>query len=153
MNFPHFFKIETPAYLHQLTEMHKPVWGSMNGRQMLEHLRKALVLSTLNVDVEVLAPEEKIPALQAWLKKDKPMMRFAPKPEALEQVPEVGGDLEKLKVELMDSVHKTLQFYHDNPDYTSVHPNFGRLNVELYLHLHRKHFIHHFTQFGLIKEL
>jgi oxepin-CoA hydrolase/3-oxo-5,6-dehydrosuberyl-CoA semialdehyde dehydrogenase len=41
------------------------------------------------------------------------------------------------------------EYYESNPEATHSHPNFGPLNHEEWLLLHRKHISHHLEQFGL----
>lgn len=143
-----FFMLEVPASLRKLDENQKALWGSLTAPAMLEHLRAGLILS-LDPDPErlVLSAPEKIPALQAFVLSDRPLPRGAERPAAYAEVEPLAADFMGLKVGLLRQLIALWVLLEKEPSFQSVHPTFGHLNRELWLHLHYKHFVHHFQQF------
>tara|TARA_R110002096_G_scaffold226283_1_gene415605 strand:- start:322 stop:774 length:453 start_codon:yes stop_codon:yes gene_type:complete len=150
MNNADFFETVVPQKLGKLTADAKPIWGSMNVGQMVDHLRIGVVLSIENTDDIITTPEERLPAYKRFLMGDTPFTEGLPKPEAYNRVKAFEGSLEEMKNSLLDELKRMKLFFEENPDHTAVHPNFGHLNPEEWYQLHRKHFTHHFTQFGLL---
>lgn len=144
-----FFLMEVPAMLKQINSDSKPEWGEMNVGQMLDHLRRGIDLSLANLDIEILTPPEKLPAYKDFLMSNRLFKKDSAKPKHYNEMPTFDGDIEDLKVNLMKAVVRMLSFFENNPDYTAIHPNFGRLNTIEWLQMHKKHFTHHFKQFGV----
>lgn len=148
-----FFNRELPEYLKQLSEESRPLWGSMNVYQMLDHLRQGVDLSLDPAERELLIPEEKVPSYQQFLLSDRPFKRSATKPKEYALYAKEGEieNLEQLKVDLLAAVLRMQVFFEKNPDFASIHPYFGLLDGNLWMHLHKKHFKHHLSQFGLFE--
>lgn len=150
MDFELFFMKEVPAMLKKLEADAQPEWGSMSAPEMLDHLRRGVELSLRNdIPVEITTPEDKIPAFQNFLKGDRLFKKEAPKPKEFALMEPYEGDFEALKVNLMKSLVKMQVHFENNPEHISSHRDFGELGTELWLYLHRKHVLHHFTQFGI----
>lgn len=146
-----FFSDEVPQILQQqLNGELRPLWGSMNLQQMLTHLDAGLQLSMLDEERQIAIPEEKIERYKAFLRSDKPFPRSSPKPEDYKRYEQASGDWQDARNALLERLTAWAGFQRERPGFTSVHPAFGRLDHAHWRHLHRKHFRHHFAQFGLI---
>ncbi len=150
MTNAYFLGTVVPQKLKELTAEARPAWGEMNVVQMVDHLRIGVVLSIENIEDVISTPEERLPAYKHYLMSDKPFTEGLPKPEAYNTVPSLQGDLEEVKTKLLDELGRMTSFFEENPKHTAIHPNFGNLNPEEWCQLHKKHFTHHFTQFGLL---
>lgn len=146
------FDKDLEEMLNKLSSSSVPQWGKMQVVEMLEHLRQGIELSMRDEDRQLLIPEEKVASYQRFLISDKPFMRHAPKPSDYDRYAQAGlsSDIDAAKERLRQAVAKLQEFYTNNPGFSAVHPNFGRLDVSLWLALHKKHFMHHFSQFGLM---
>src|SRR5690606_28046172 len=133
-----------------LKEDTKPNWGTMSATAMLDHLRIALELSISNVPVNIVTPQEKLAVYKAFLMSEKPFQKGSPVPKEFYTIPVFKGDFEATKSKFLEAVIKMLDFFDKNPEHTLAHAYFGLLNVTEWKHLHRKHFLHHFTQFDII---
>ena len=149
MPFESFFMIDVPVMLKKLDANTAPEWGSMTASEMLDHLRKGVDISVQKIPTEVVTPVEMLPKLRNFLLSDKPFSQGNKKPDVFDQIPSFEGDIEELKINLMRSLVTMLVHFEKNPEHTAVHANFGELNTDEWMHLHRKHIQHHFKQFGL----
>ena len=59
-------------------------------------------------------------------------------------------NLDQAKEKLIETLKEYLIYYRENPLVEHYHPRFGMLNKEMMELFHRKHFTHHFEQFGLV---
>jgi oxepin-CoA hydrolase/3-oxo-5,6-dehydrosuberyl-CoA semialdehyde dehydrogenase len=59
-------------------------------------------------------------------------------------------NLDIAKQSFMDSLKKFSIYYKENPQAEHMNFVFGTLNKEMWELMHKKHFTHHFEQFGLI---
>jgi oxepin-CoA hydrolase/3-oxo-5,6-dehydrosuberyl-CoA semialdehyde dehydrogenase len=59
-------------------------------------------------------------------------------------------NLEAAKQSFMDNLKKFVIYYKENPQAEHMNYVFGKLNKEMWELMHKKHFTHHFQQFGLI---
>ncbi len=150
MNNFEYFEKEVPQTLTRLTADTQPHWGSMDAWQMLDHLRKGVILSIENTEDEITTPDERLPLYKKFLMSDKPFGQNLPKPAAFDRVEALPGEMDEKKQQLLDELRRMKQYFKDNPGHVAIHPNFGRLNTEEWLQLHHKHFTHHFNQFGLL---
>ncbi len=138
-----------PQKLQQLKAEDKALWGSMTVPQMVDHLRRAVLFSFSPEKAEITTPAEKLPLYKRFLMSDKPFGENLPQPSGFNRVPAYPEELEPLKKELLRVIGEMLDFFDARPDFRSVHPSFGELSPQEWLHLHQKHFEHHFRQFGL----
>jgi oxepin-CoA hydrolase/3-oxo-5,6-dehydrosuberyl-CoA semialdehyde dehydrogenase len=147
-----YFMEETfPAALARLKATDVPAWGQMSPTQLVDHLRVSMVLSSRDEPRELIVPEEKLPALRHFLFSDKPMPRDAPKPRIFSA--EENTDPSSLAEELARAEEARvalLALFDRKPHFSSIHPNFGRLDTKGWLRMHHKHFHHHLSQFGLL---
>lgn len=135
-----------------LFEDTKPTWGSMDAHQMIEHLIMALRISNGKLVMEkVIFPEEKLPILKRFLMSSKPLPKNFNNP--------VVGSLTKEYIfstfsEAVNELKKEFVvfelYFNENPDATPLNPTYGKLNRDEWIQFHKKHFTHHYLQFGLI---
>lgn len=152
MEYSAFFMNEVPAMLSDLKSDTSPAWGEMNAPQMVDHLRKAIEVSLINTDGKIVTPEDKLPAYKSFLMSDKPFKPGAAMPEEFKKIQDSNKNLEDTKIMFLKALVKMQVYFEKHPDFVSVHSYFGELNTREWMHLHRKHILHHFRQFELIKD-
>jgi oxepin-CoA hydrolase/3-oxo-5,6-dehydrosuberyl-CoA semialdehyde dehydrogenase len=146
-----FFKEEVPSLLADLQSDSKAAWGRMDVCDMLVHLEGGLKLSMIDEERSLLIPEDKVERYQAFLRSDKSFPANQPKPDEYKNYEPSAESFMSARKSLLKTLSEFLLFLEKNPDFSTIHPNFGRLDGTLWLNLHRKHFRHHFAQFGLIE--
>lgn len=152
MDYHHYFMDEVPNALSKLKTDTTPQWGTMSAPLMLDHLRVGVKMSLENLHGEITAPEEKLPSYKKFLMSDRPFAQGLAQPGFfIENTGATDENIEDLKLQLMKDLLAMQTFFIKNPDHVAIHPSFGKLGVDEWLHLHRKHFLHHFTQFGLVQ--
>jgi oxepin-CoA hydrolase / 3-oxo-5,6-dehydrosuberyl-CoA semialdehyde dehydrogenase len=150
--FQDFTKANIEAALNKLTENTKGQWGLMTPQHMVEHLKVQFDLAVGKKVEEIKTPENKIEVYQdslfnyrAMPKESKHPLMNPDQPEAL-----VYENLDAAKTALLNGFDEYQAFFKENPDALTASAVFGTLDKELWDLLHRKHFHHHFLQFGLI---
>lgn len=141
------------SHLNRLTPDMRPQWGAMSAQRMVEHLTDTLRIATGKNPQKLEIPEDRIERMQEFLTSDKPMAHNIAVPFA---TPEMNAELrnEELELAIDEFVDEWLYFeelFEQHPGKTALHPYYGELNYEQWLHLSQKHHTHHFTQFGLIE--
>ncbi len=150
MNYHQFFMESVPAMLSNLKADAAPLWGQMSAPEMIAHLQTGIKMSLENVGDEITTPEEKLAGYKKFLMSDRPFVQGLQEPPFyVMNKKEASGDIEDLKLDLMKALVEMQTYFLKNPDHTAIHPNFGTLNGEEWMHLHKKHILHHFTQFGI----
>lgn len=139
-------------YIENLKQDSIAVWGTMSAQHMLEHLLLILELSRGKFVVSIITPPEKIEKIKRiMLLSEAPFKRdfIAPfLPEGLQ--PLLFGTIEHAKKALLAEADAYIQYWEHNPYSRFSHPIFGELSANEWHLFHRKHFTHHFTQFGLL---
>ena len=139
--------------LKSLTEEHQAKWGMMTPQHMLEHLEMTLRIATGELsNFEVATPVEHLEKVQETLYNYDKMPRGYKFPLIKED------GLEELKHENIEDAKKALLeaydafevFFREHPSVTNKNAVFGELTAFEWKLLNRKHFHHHFEQFGLI---
>lgn len=140
--------------LNGLTENSERKFGEMSPQIMVEHLEEVLRNGFGNLKAEDFPeiPEEQLEKLQDWLYTDKKIRPGAKYPllkegEVLEKK---YKNLDEAKEKLLETLKEFLIYFRENPQSEKFHPVFGMLNKEMMELFHRKHFTHHFEQFGLL---
>lgn len=140
--------------LNGLTENTKPNWGKMTAQQMLEHLETTLLYSIGEPEAEkCFTSEEHLEKYQDSLYNHRKMPKDFPAPFLPEDgtLPELKyKNLEQAKEKFLENLQKYQIYYRENPEAEHMHFVFGKLNKEMMELMHRKHFTHHFEQFGLV---
>lgn len=140
--------------LNNLTENSERKFGEMSPQLMVEHLEEVLrngFGDLKETDFEKI-PAEKLGLLQDWLYSDQKIRPGAKYPLLKEGQVLVKKykNLDQAKEKLLETLKEFLIYYRENPAAEHFHPRFGTLNKEMMELFHRKHFTHHFEQFGLI---
>lgn len=139
--------------LNALTENTQPKFGKMTPQMMVEHLEETLRYGFTGVKKAEYPdiPEEQLEKLQDWLYTDKKIKQGAQYPLLEEgKLPELRyKNLDQAKEALLDTLKEYLIYYRENPQAEHYNIKFGMLNKEMMERFQRKHFTHHFEQFGL----
>ena len=144
---------EVQRTLGKLNTSDKPLWGKMTPQHMVEHLIITFKMSIGKINIPIITKEEDWPKTKAYLMKDSPMRRNVPSPVGNDNLlPLRFPDLDSAKVKLLEERDFFLKTMKEQPDFIANHPYGGPMNLEEWLLFHRKHFKHHFIQFGLIPD-
>lgn len=150
--FPEYNKAALETVLNQLTENMAPKWGIMSPQHMVEHLEWTYLLALEKIQAPIVTPPEKIERFQESLfdyrelpgNFQHPLLRKG----AVEDLR--YGSLAEAKGALLQAMDELNTFFKANPETTVPHPIFGYLDSYLWELISRKHFHHHFKQFGLL---
>lgn len=148
-----FLKKDFPQLLRKLKGDEKPQWGVLNPQQMIEHFGESVMLASGRVNIPLMTPAEKLPAMKAFVMSDKefkpgtknPIMKDIPAPPKFDNIETAIQKLEKA-IDIFENTWKTKQ----ETDYI-LNPFFGELNFEEQVQLLYKHSRHHLKQFNLIE--
>lgn len=151
--FPEVNEDFLKAKLNQLNEDKKAQWGMMTPQHMVEHLEFGLKIAVGNIqDFEVATPEEHLEKVQETLYNYEKMPRNYKMPlmktEKLE--PLQHADLETAKAALIKAYEDFHAYFKAHPEATTKNAVFGELTYFEWKLLNRKHFVHHFEQFGVL---
>ena len=127
----------------------KPLFGKMNGQQMIEHLSFLLQISNGKVDADYYVSDVKSNRRKPFLNTDgelqvgfkASMLSEEPNKFKFNSVGEAINDL-FIQIDNFKTHFKTAE--------AENHPFFGELDYEYWQKFHVKHFTHHFKQFGLV---
>lgn len=147
-------KKEIKKVLNNLTGSSERVFGEMSPQMMVEHLDEVMKNSFGNLNSQDFPeiPEQKAALLQDWIYTSDKI-----RPGAKYPLLKDGGtpvlkykNLEEAKEHLLETLKEYHIYYRENPQAEHFHPRFGVLNKEMMELFNRKHFTHHFEQFGLL---
>ncbi len=136
--------------LSNLSAETKPYWGKMNAQQMVEHLTNGLKMSTGKISYPFEVDDEVMTKMKAFLFTDKPMKKDISVAFVKENPELINEELELAIDEFVIEWIDFEEYYEINPNATNSHPYYGNLSYEDWCLLHKKHFTHHFDQFGLL---
>lgn len=140
--------------LNGLSENSEKKFGIMSPQMMVEHLEEVVRKGFENTDAKDFEqiPEEQIEKLQDWLYTNNKIRPGAQYPLLKEGETPVlrHKNLDMAKEALLNSLKEFQIYYRENPHAQHYHTKFGMLNKEMWELFQRKHFTHHFEQFGLI---
>jgi oxepin-CoA hydrolase/3-oxo-5,6-dehydrosuberyl-CoA semialdehyde dehydrogenase len=125
----------------------------MSPIEMVDHLTRALRMSLRDDAREIRATPEQIAGYLSFLRSDKPLPRNLRSPEEFYEIPLPEGNFDESRIRLLRTLIDMQLLFTKNPGFSSIHPDFGRLDVELWTLLHMKHCTHHFSQFGLMESM
>jgi oxepin-CoA hydrolase/3-oxo-5,6-dehydrosuberyl-CoA semialdehyde dehydrogenase len=153
--FQDFTQEKVAASIARLTENTKPTWGMMSPQHMIEHLIDSLENAVGKQEMELLIPEEKIERYQESLFNYRKMPRDFKRADL---DPNKPADLRyesfnEAKAALLKAYETYEAYYKEHNDAKHLHPMFGPLDKELWDLINRKHFHHHFEQFGIIEKI
>lgn len=152
IDFEHFFQVKIPAIITSIKGNEIAKWGLMNVHQMLEHLLFPLNFAIATTPIILITPEEKLPRQREFLMSvyGMPQNFKTPFLPADKTVPYIHENMEDAKTELKNTIQEFLKIINDKDFTTKLHPVFGQLDKHQWLLFQYKHFMHHFSQFGLI---
>ncbi|MFK8058953.1 MAG: hydroxymethylglutaryl-CoA reductase, degradative [Polaribacter sp.] len=140
---------EITIKLRSLTRESKPVFGKMNGQQVIEHLSLLMQISNGKIDADYFVSDEKSARRKPFLATNNelqigfkaPILSDEPTPEKFDSIEEAINDLTQ---QIKDFE------IHFKSNTKENHPFFGELDYEYWKKFHTKHFTHHFKQFNLL---
>ena len=126
-----------------------PVFGKMNGQQMIEHLIFILKISNGKVNAASFVEEDKAVRRKAFLDTENELQAGF-KPTLLSEEP-YPVKFETI-AEAIDHLFLQVTDFHNHFKIVSLenHPFFGELDYNYWKKFHVKHFTHHFKQFNLL---
>lgn len=150
--FPEYSKSYVQDQINKLTESTPAKWGLMTAQHMVEHLEWAFLIALEKIQAPILTPPEKLEKYQEWLFNYKPLVENYKNPLLQkEKAEELRYDsLEEAKVALLKAMDDVEAFFKADPEARVLHPIYGHLDRYMWELISRKHFDHHFRQFGLL---
>lgn len=150
--FLDFNKAKVAKALDKLTEAHTPKWGILTPQHMVEHLEFFIQMAMGKVETEIITPEKRIERFKESLFNYRAMPRSFDHPLLKEKELEVlrFGNLAEAKAALLTAIDDYETFFKENPGIETPNTVFGMLDKQLWDLMNRKHFHHHFSQFGLV---
>ncbi len=150
--FVEFNKTNVAKALDQLTEEHTAEWGILTPQHMVEHLEYFMQMALGKVETEIITPANRIARFQESLFNYRAMHRNFDHPLLKEKTLEDlrFDNLEAAKVALLSVIDEYEAFFKENPGIQTPNTIFGMLDKQLWDLMNRKHFHHHFSQFGLV---
>ncbi len=137
--------------LNRLSSNMKPLFGKMNGQQMIEHLSSVTQIANGNWKIDSYVSDEKANRRKPFLNTDNEI-QVGFKASYLSEDP-VSLKFNSIEEAIDDLIHQ-IQFFEkvfkEDENRIISHPFFGELNADLWTKFQVKHFTHHFKQFGLI---
>ena len=147
-----FLTVRAPKIIQSVKGTEQAQWGIMNAHEMLEHLIFPLNFVSMHPDMVIITPLDRLEGQRLFLKSEFSMpknFKFPLLPED-RTLPIIYSDINEAKQKLNEAIDAFLNTI-NSPEFTKkTHPIFGKLNREEWLFFQYKHFMHHFTQFGLI---
>lgn len=150
--FIDFDKAAIADKLSQLSADSKPAWGIMSAQHMVEHLEYILKLAMSQHETTITTPEKYLERYQDSLWNHRPMPSEYDHPDLRKGKTEglIHENLETAAKSMLTTYDEFQLFFKENPGLKTTHPVFGELDKQHWDLLNRKHFNHHFEQFGLI---
>lgn len=139
--------------LKTLSEEHQAKWGMMTPQHMVEHLEMTLRIATGEIsNFEIATPEEHLEKVQETLYNYEKMPQGYKMPlMKTDELEDLHHDnLDEAKKALLDAYEAFEVFFREYPEAVMKNAVFGELTAFEWKLLNRKHFNHHFEQFGLI---
>lgn len=135
--------------LATLTSHSKPIFGSMNAQQMIEHLSSITKIANGNWNLDAFVSDEKMSRRKPFLDTDNEL-EIGFKPTLLAEEPNLlqFNTMQEAIDDLIFQIQLFVSAFQENPLKTVVHPFFGELNFEYWKKFQIKHFTHHFKQFS-----
>jgi hypothetical protein len=137
--------------LKSLTEASQREFGIMTPQHMVEHLILTVKLSYGRIKIPEFDPNEKqLMQKQALIYSDISFPRGIRAPGIGDKLLDLRfSDLDTAKLELLKSIDDYAAYFISIPEDKTVHPRFGKLTHQEWELFHKKHFEHHFGQFGI----
>jgi oxepin-CoA hydrolase/3-oxo-5,6-dehydrosuberyl-CoA semialdehyde dehydrogenase len=138
--------------LGKLKDSDKPEWGKMSSQHMVEHLILAVQSSNGTLEIsDFITPPAKLNVAKRFLMSDRPLPKNFVNTIIGEGLkPLINPDLDSAKKKFFEEIEKFENFFIDHPESKPINATFGPLNKEEWIQFHKKHFTHHFQQFGIV---
>ena len=135
-----------------LTESTKPKWGLMTAQHLVEHFEFFINMALGIIPCEIITPADRIEKYQESLWNYYPMPKSFDHPVLRKGKTEdlIHTNLADAKKAFFKAYDELELFFKNNTGATVPNPVFGNLDAYDWYLLQRKHFAHHFEQFGLI---
>jgi hypothetical protein len=147
-----FIKDDANTIVHHLDlldEHAKPLWGKMTAQRMVEHLTDG-VLAGIGQKIMTCPYEgEKLQRSREFLLSDKPMPLEFKAHFVDDDAPLRNPSFDEALDELINAWIDMEEYSELRPEAVHIHPVFGPLDQREWRWMHRKHFTHHLTQFGV----
>ena len=129
----------------------QPEWGIMTPQHMVEHLIVSTKMSNGGLHIPCRLPAEMIPKYRAFLLESDGEMEKGIKAGGIDglldlRYPSLDVAIEKLESEI-DKFHA---YFAANPDAKIENPVLAEIGYADWKIFHKKHYTHHFKQFGLV---
>ncbi|MGJ8745763.1 DUF1569 domain-containing protein [Polaribacter sp.] len=150
MNWVDFLNVdEITNKLESLTKETQPLFGKMNGQQVIEHLSLLMQISNGKIDADYYVSDEKTTRRKPFLDTDEELhIGFRASILSDEPTPEKFNNIEEAITDLKEQIANFVT--HFKTAKSENHPFFGELDYEYWQKFHVKHFTHHFKQFRLL---
>jgi DinB family protein len=148
----HFLKHEYTGILAKLDANAPRKWGKMHVQQMIEHMADYIRIANGKTPMEIITPEERLPAMQAFLEGEKQMRENTPN-SLLPDVPPPARHASKEDAikELQSEIDEFFSVHEKDTSRKTPNPFFGTLDFEQQIQLLYKHSTHHLRQFGAME--
>ena len=149
--FMEFTRENLERGIDALTEDTKAKWGILTPQHLVEHLEWIFHIATGKVQTPIRTAEEKLEKYQESLYNYRSLPRGFQHPDLRQgELEDLRHDsLEEAKMALMIAYDEYEEYFKNDPEATTDHSSFGKLDKELWDLLNRKHLSFHFEQFGL----
>jgi oxepin-CoA hydrolase/3-oxo-5,6-dehydrosuberyl-CoA semialdehyde dehydrogenase len=140
------------GYLDKLTEQSTANWGIMTPQHMVEHLTHGLESAVNKIKLDIATPEEHLEKYTDSLYNYYPFPKNSKTPVLEDGVlADLGCEsLAESKKQFLEAFDDFELYYKENPEAKSNNAVFGALDKDLWDLMNRKHFNHHFKQFGIL---
>ena len=137
--------------LSKLSKHSKPIFGNMNGQQMVEHLSLVTQIANGNFKVDVSISEEKATKRKTFLDSEMELTPGFKASFLSEKTTSTKfGSMDEAIDDLISQIQYFTSIFENEKTRKVVHPFFGLLDHEYWKKFQIKHFTHHFKQFELI---
>ncbi len=137
--------------LGKLSNSDKPVFGTMNAQQMIEHLSAVTQIPNGNWSVDIFVDDEKTARRRPFLDTNQEIQPgFRASFLSDNPTPLKFNSIEEAIDDLITQLEVFFDVFEKDSSRTVVHPFFGELNFDYWKKFQVKHFTHHFKQFGLV---
>lgn len=144
-----FLENDFIAFCKTLDAEKKGNWGKMNAQQMVEHFSDSVRIASGKDHFSLQTPEERIPAMQNFIKSEKEFRENTPNSLIPDTPPAWRNkDMESAIRELESEIKDFISVFTIQPDKIILNPFFGNLDFTLWVQLLSKHALHHAKQFG-----
>ena len=150
--FMEFTKAAIDEALGRLTESSKAAWGIMTPQHMVEHMVFHFRTAMGQIETQVISPEDRLEKWQEslWNHIAMPPDFKHPQLDPNAPMPLEFKNLSEAKAALLEAFEAYQAYYKANPEAKNANAVFGALDKLHWDLMGRKHFHHHFRQFGLV---